>query len=227
MSKSDSTELTPAIMPVLSAGRHRSPRRGACFMEFASWLAGESWSDHPACTHPALASLARLVNDCSTNEGRGQLVGLIPSVIGLVDDDPLTGVLVAVRAARMAIPVANEHRQCALAAGLLCFERYLLVHSGDVAHRARALIREGLDSAPAQARWAREFSIGQPPPRERDVVRVCAASLRVSAIGIAEACIESPDDVLRELLESAIGDLMASRGHSTGAPNTGVVLQYS
>ena len=49
----------PSVMPILSAGRHRSPRQGACFMEFASYLAGERWSDHPACTHPLLAALAR------------------------------------------------------------------------------------------------------------------------------------------------------------------------
>ena len=28
-------------------------------MEFASFLAGERWSDHPACTHPLLAGVAR------------------------------------------------------------------------------------------------------------------------------------------------------------------------
>ena len=49
----------PDGMPVLSRGKHRSPRRGACFMELASVLAGERWSDHPACTHPLLAQLAR------------------------------------------------------------------------------------------------------------------------------------------------------------------------
>ena len=42
-------------VPVLSRGKHRNPRKGACFMEFASYLAGEPWSDHPACTHPLLA----------------------------------------------------------------------------------------------------------------------------------------------------------------------------
>ena len=53
----------PDGVPVLSRGRHRSPRRGGCFMEFASFLAGERWSDHPACTHPLLGQLARQVND--------------------------------------------------------------------------------------------------------------------------------------------------------------------
>ena len=31
----------PDVMPILSPGRHRSPRRGACFMELASYLAGD------------------------------------------------------------------------------------------------------------------------------------------------------------------------------------------
>jgi hypothetical protein len=58
---------TPDLLPVLSRGRHRTPRRGACFMEYASYLAGEKWSDHPSCTDPALASLARMVNDCTSD----------------------------------------------------------------------------------------------------------------------------------------------------------------
>ena len=49
----------PQLLPVLSRGKHRNPRKGACFMELASFLAGERWSDHPACTHPLLAALAR------------------------------------------------------------------------------------------------------------------------------------------------------------------------
>ena len=49
----------PDLLPILSPGRHRSPRTGACFMELASLLAGEPWSDHPACTHPLLAAVAR------------------------------------------------------------------------------------------------------------------------------------------------------------------------
>jgi hypothetical protein len=48
----------PALLPLLSRGKHRSPLKGACFMEFASMLAGERWSDHPACTHPLLAAVA-------------------------------------------------------------------------------------------------------------------------------------------------------------------------
>src|SRR5918995_5906964 len=77
----------PDALPVLSRGKHRSPKKGACFMEFASYLAGERWSDHPACTHPLLAAVARHVNDYTSDAGRSRLVELIPSVIGLTGDD--------------------------------------------------------------------------------------------------------------------------------------------
>src|SRR6266508_3610282 len=71
----------PGLLPMLSGGKHGSPRKGACFMEFASLLAGERWSDHPGCTHPLLAAVARHVNDHTSDAGRPRLAGLIPSVI--------------------------------------------------------------------------------------------------------------------------------------------------
>ncbi len=77
----------PDGVPILSRGKHRSPRRGACFMEFASFLAGERWSDHPSCTHPLLAQLARQVNDSLSDGDRQQLVPLIPLVVGRRGDD--------------------------------------------------------------------------------------------------------------------------------------------
>jgi hypothetical protein len=77
----------PDLLPILSPGRHRSPRTGACFMELASLLAGQRWSDHPACTHPLLAALARHVNDYTSDAGRQRLAELIPSVIGLTGAD--------------------------------------------------------------------------------------------------------------------------------------------
>src|SRR5215472_7764028 len=87
----------PELVPVLSRGKHRSPRKGACFMELASYLAGERWSDHPACTHPLLAALARDVNDYTSDAGRARLAGLVPSVIGLTGDDLRLGARSALR----------------------------------------------------------------------------------------------------------------------------------
>ena len=57
-------------------------------MEYASYLAGERWSDHPSCTHPLLALIAREVNDETSDAGRPALAPLIPSVIGVSGDDP-------------------------------------------------------------------------------------------------------------------------------------------
>lgn len=73
--------------PALSRGRHRDPRDGGCFMEVASRLAGERWSDHPSCTHPLLAQVAREVNDHSTDDGRRALAPMIPAVVGANPDD--------------------------------------------------------------------------------------------------------------------------------------------
>lgn len=78
----------PDGLPILAAGVHSAPGEGGCFMEYASLLAGESWSDHPRCTHPVLAQLARLVNDATKPEARQLLAPLIPDVIGLVGPDP-------------------------------------------------------------------------------------------------------------------------------------------
>ncbi len=100
----------PELVPLLSRGKHRNPRRGACFMELASYLAGERWNDHPACTHPLLAALARDVNDYTSDAGRPRLVGLIPSVIGLTGDDLHIDARIALACARLALPVVAASR---------------------------------------------------------------------------------------------------------------------
>ena len=77
----------PELIPVLSRGKHRNPRRGGCFMEMASYLAGERWSDRPACTHPLLAAVARDVNDYTSDAGRSRLVGPITDGISPTSRD--------------------------------------------------------------------------------------------------------------------------------------------
>ena len=108
----------PDGVPVLSRGKHHSPRRGACFMEFASFLAGDRWSDHPSCTHPLLAQVARLVNDLISDEGRQELVPLIPSVVGRRGDDR-TSITLPVAVVAAVILEVPEPNQRVLAAGLL------------------------------------------------------------------------------------------------------------
>ena len=113
----------PELVPVLSRGKHRNARRGACFMEMASFLAGERWSDHPSCTHPLLAGLARLVNDTVSDPWRPKLIPLIPSVIGLTSDDLHVDAEIALRSALVALPIASAPRQHVLATAVLACER--------------------------------------------------------------------------------------------------------
>src|SRR3954451_11534994 len=98
---------SPQLMPILSPGRHRNARHGACFMEMASFLAGERWSDHPRCTHPLLARLARLVNDATSDTSRQRLTVLIPEVVGLNSADLRMDARIALRCAVVALRVVS------------------------------------------------------------------------------------------------------------------------
>jgi hypothetical protein len=48
----------------------------ACVMTAISWVAGESWSDHPRCAHTVLANLAIRTNDHddTTEDERAEIV---------------------------------------------------------------------------------------------------------------------------------------------------------
>ena len=77
--------LTPDFMPVLSAGAHDNPKEGACVMEMVSFLAGEDWSDRPACTHPVLAEMARSVNDRLPDDERQKILPLMGRLFGTAE----------------------------------------------------------------------------------------------------------------------------------------------
>ena len=78
----------PAAMPVLSRGRHRGPARGACFLEYTALLAGEPFSDHPACVDGELAAVLRHANDRLSDGDRFLLTPLLGRAIGLVVPEP-------------------------------------------------------------------------------------------------------------------------------------------
>jgi hypothetical protein len=196
----------PDLLPVLSRGKHSGPRKGACFMEFASLLAGERWSDHPACTHPLLAAVARHVNDYTSDAGRSRLAGLIPSVIGLNGDDLHIDVWIALRSATIALPVVSAERQRVMAVSVLACERLLAELDGRPADDLRAPSRSAMAQAPHAAKWAHRFSTGvrSTPRRFR---RHIAPSIVASAVeGIARACVPDPDALLRDVLVGAIAD---------------------
>jgi hypothetical protein len=78
------SEPAPDLMPVLSRGKHRDPARGACFLEYTSLLAGEPFSDEPACVDRELAAVLRRANDLLGDEARARLVPLLGRAMGLV-----------------------------------------------------------------------------------------------------------------------------------------------
>jgi hypothetical protein len=206
----------PELVPLLSRGKHRNPRRGACFMELASYLAGERWSDHPACTHPLLAAVARDVNDYTSDAGRGQLAGLIPSVIGLTGDDLHIDARIALACARLALPVVAVRRQRALAVSVLVAERVLASLDGRPDGWLTEPSLAALAGVPDAARWARGFSRGLPITPKNFRQRAAPCTVHAAAEGVAQACIPHPDQMLRDLLIGAIGECAAQVAHSAG-----------
>lgn len=205
---------SPEFMPVLSRGKHRTPRSGGCFMEFASYLAGETWSDHPVCTHPQLASLARMTNDCTSDAARSELAVLIPSVIGLrgtPEEEQRLSLLVAIRAAAVALPVANMERQRALAVGILTCEHVLYQNDGRCSDATNELIREAFDKAPDTEKWARRFVVEAGSfAHTKFTARTADSIVRTAVQGIAEACAPDVDSRLNQLLTAAIDDCAAA-----------------
>lgn len=194
----------PDGLPRLSPGRHRSAKTGACFMEFASYLAGEPWSDAPQCTDPVLAHLARAVNDRLSDARRGEIVADVPRVIGLRGDHRLIAPVVALRAAASALPVASMSRQHALAVALLSLPRLL---PAGVAPAVREAAQAALDSVPEAAAWAAEH-LRRTPVKDRDLRRGAAPmAVQIATTGIAEACIDDPDGLLVRVLRDAISDV--------------------
>jgi hypothetical protein len=178
-------------------------------MEMASFLAGERWSDHPRCTHPLLAAVARLVNDFTTDTNRPRLVELIPSVIGLTTDDPHADARIALRCATAALPIVSAERQNAMAVAVLASEQVLAALDGRPPGDLGATSVRALESAPLAEKWARTFAT------DVDVTiggfrRFGAPNtVRIAVPGIAEACVPDPDQRLYSLLIDAIGECAA------------------
>ena len=196
----------PDVMPILSPGRHRSPRRGACFMEFASYLAGERWSDHPACTHGTLAHLARMVNDRTGEVSRARLTPLIPTVVGLTSDDPMLDVLLALRASSAALPIVAEESQRSQAVGVRVALGAIRTRDDELTAELRDAAQASLRAAPAADAWAIRFIGEIGPGPARMTVRQCRHIVTGAVEGIARACDADPDERLVAVLTAAVSD---------------------
>jgi hypothetical protein len=203
----------PDMLPLLSRGKHRNPRKGACFMELVSYLAGERWSDHPRCTHSLLASVARLVNDHTSDEGRPHLAELIPAVIGLTGDDLHIDALISLRCATIALPVAAADRQRVLAVSVLVCERVLARLDGRRGNSLSPDSERVLEAVPEAAQWAGRFT-SQVGPRLTAFRRQSAPdAVRYAVEGAAHALIPDPDALLRRMLVESIDICAAWTGN--------------
>ncbi len=196
------SSAAPGGVPFLARGKHRSPRRGACFMEFASFLAGERWSDHPSCTHPLLAQVARQVNDFIGDEGRQELVPLIPLVVGRSGDDR-TWLTLPVAVSAAPILDVPEATQRVLAAGLSRACQVCAEAGPDLAATERQA-RAALDLVPGAVAWLERLPA---PARISPKVfadRCAPTMIRCAVEGIVASGASDCDTRLRALLEIAI-----------------------
>ncbi|MEU3889066.1 hypothetical protein [Streptomyces sp. NPDC029041] len=81
----ESPSGTPDGLPLPGRFAHLHPADGACLMEAAALLASGRFTDSPTGTHPALAALARVVND---RVGDGTRQALWPLAADLADARP-------------------------------------------------------------------------------------------------------------------------------------------
>jgi hypothetical protein len=202
-------DRTPDIVPVLSRGKHRNPRKGSCFMELASYLAGERWSDHPRCTHPLLAALARDVNDVLGDDARHQIVPLVPDVIGLQWNDPVIDVMLARDVALAALPIASAERQRVAAVGLLRCEQMLDELQGRSPGHLSPRVAAALADVPDAYHWALEFCGVRGERHEAFCARSAPAIVHSAVVGIAEAAVDDAQQRLVDLLRRSIADCTA------------------
>jgi len=185
-------------------------RKGACFMEMASYLAGERWSDHPHCTHPLLAELARDVNDVVSDATRQRLAPMIPDVVGLNPVDPRVDPWIARVAAIAALPVSPLATQRVAAVGLLRCEAMLAALESRSPDELSPGTVAALAEVPYAADWAHELvrDIGLPAGRaaERGFAHHTGTAIVRSCVrGISEACVPDSESMLVDLLGQAIG----------------------
>ena len=100
----------PDLMPVLSRGKHKHPSRGACFLEYTALLAGEPFSDEPACVDRELAAVLRRANDLLSDRDRHLLLPFLGRGIGLAVAPPAAPDWRALDAGAYAVTVVPHAR---------------------------------------------------------------------------------------------------------------------
>ncbi|MDC7122673.1 hypothetical protein OMK64_14130 [Cellulomonas fimi] len=196
------TTSFPDALPVLSTGRHRNPRDGGCAMEWASLLAGERWSDHPACTHPLLAHVTRSVNDLVGDRARAALAHLVPTLVGLRSDDGQWSLEIASVTVRHALRVTGSPDRRDLVVALLTLDHLLASSDGRAPTERRPETADRLATLPHRdVVWAERFTRAMGVPRH-----VRGLTRRIVEVSVATvAAAPDADDALVAMLTDAVG----------------------
>jgi hypothetical protein len=204
----------PAGMPVLSAGKHWRPSKGACLMEYVSVLAGRRFSAKPECTDRTLAAIARAVNDYSSNAGRQQLsqyAGALTTAgpLELADQQDL-----ARRVLLTALPYSDGHRRCTLLVALLGLER---AAAGRTEGYDRTIL--GLDTELALLGMERDVEraaeqLAQWPVEVAEHQKKGLAVTTEVAIRTIAAFAVEPDPILHDLLGACLADHTRARNRT-------------
>lgn len=113
----------PAGLPILKPGRHRRPEQGACVMELTAVLSGERFSDHPRCTDPTLAAVARAVNDYSSEAARQRLSVFAPELSTAAPAGVAAAAAIVRRCVLTAMPYSSGTRRRVLLVALFGADR--------------------------------------------------------------------------------------------------------
>jgi hypothetical protein len=105
-----SYDTNPLMSLRPSRGRHSTATAGVCLMELVSVVAGEPFTDHPQCVHPALALAARVVNDQVGDTVRQSLVPLLPQMMSGPRRDLRAGPVIALSCLDTALAREDDRR---------------------------------------------------------------------------------------------------------------------
>lgn len=181
----------PIGVPLLCSGAHDRLEHGACFMEYASVLAGERFSDHPSCTHPVLASACRAVNDHISDRGRQRLTMLVPQVVGLTCKNPrVTASLLLT-----CLDASAPHTADRMSAHRALAQRRLERSAGGGWSRATLRLTEAdfrMHAVKVAAESVRDLARGGDQALERLLTRMIEVYRDVTAPALPKTSVDSP-----------------------------------
>lgn len=214
----------PDFLPVLSKGAHDDPAEGACIMEYVSLLAGEEFSDTPACTHPVLARAAQVVNDRLPDADRHLLVPLIGRLFGTADtresglDRRILSVRLAVWSARHVEHLLLEQDRRVCVAAIDAAEAWADNPNGQTAAYANAAANAATTTATAAASAA-YYAANAAFYAASAAGAADAANAAFYAVGAAYAAANAGTDRYRPATHALVGflsDLLDHHAQLTG-----------